>query len=203
MIELNFIKIYLIIVLILNLISIITPSIIIKKKGNDPHGTHEGTSILARLSGLSFFILILFIIMYIFFDTVIEAFWTFQWLVIDSITIIGIILVAIGLIIEIVAMINLGMNFRFELPKEQTELVVNGFYRVMRNPIVFALYLLVFGIFLMIPNILTLFLLILIVITFDAKVRGEEKFLSERFGKDYEEYKNRVGRYFPKFGKSK
>ena len=197
MIEIDFIKIYLLILIILHLISFIAPLIIIRKKGNDPHGIHQGNSILARLTPVSYFLLIIFIMVYIFFDTIIEVFWTFQWLAIDSIIIIGIIMVAIGSFIEIVATIRLGTNFRIELPREQTELIISGIYKLMRNPIAFSLYLFVFGIFLMIPNIFTLIILIMNVITFDAKVRNEEKFLSERFGKEYEAYKMKVGRYFP------
>ncbi len=197
MIELSFIKIYLISVIIVHLISFIAPLIIIRKKGNDPHGIHQGNSILARLTPVSYFLLIIFLVLYIFFDTIIEGFRTFQWLAIDSISIIGIIMVAIGSFIEIVATIRLGINFRIELPKEQTELVVSGIYRLMRNPIAFSLYLFVFGIFLMIPNLITLIIFIMNIITFNAKIRNEEKFLSERFGKDYEAYKMKVGRYFP------
>ncbi|MFX1442675.1 MAG: methyltransferase family protein [Promethearchaeota archaeon] len=201
---LNFIKIYLMIVIIVHLISFIAPLIVIKKKGNDPHGIHKGNSILARLTPVSYFLLIIFIMLYLFFDTIIEVFWTFQWLAIDSITIIGIIMVAIGSFIEIVATRRLGINFRIELPKEQTELVVNGIYRLMRNPIAFSLYLFVLGIFLMIPNVISLIIFIMIIMTFNAKVRNEENFLSERFGKDYEAYKMKVGRYFPiKFKKRK
>ena len=194
---LNFIKVYLIIVIILHLISFIAPLIIIRKKGNDPHGIHEGNSILARLTPVSYFLLIIFIFVYIFFDTVIKIFWTFQGLAINGITIIGIIMAAVGSIIEIVATMRLGINFRIEIPKEQTELVVDGIYRFMRNPIAFSLYLFVLGIFLMIPNVITLIIFIMNIITFDAKIRNEEKFLSERFGKDYEAYKMKVGRYFP------
>ena len=200
---LNFIKIYLIFVITVHLISFVAPLIIIRKRGNDPHGIHQGNSILARLTPVSYFLLLIFIMIYIFLDTIIDDFWTFKWLAIDSMTIIGIILVAIGSFLEIVATIRLGINFRIELPKEQTELVVNGIYRLMRNPIAFSLYLFVLGIFLILPNLLTLIVFIMNIITFDAKIRNEEKFLLERFGKDYEAYKMKVGRYFPiKFKKS-
>ena len=50
MIELIFIKFLLIAVIILFLIGIGIPMVTIKKKGKDPHGTHEGASLLTRLT---------------------------------------------------------------------------------------------------------------------------------------------------------
>ena len=67
----------------------------------------------------------------------------------------------------------------------------------MRNPIAFSLYLLVFGIFLLSPNVFTLIIVILTIITFDAKVNCEENYLQDQFGKDYEDYRKKVGRYLP------
>jgi len=175
----------------------IIPLIFVKKKGNDPHGTHEGTSSLARLSGLFFFLWIIIIILYIFFNDTIILFWTFNILSTDMLVIIGMTLVSIGFIFEILGTKELGENFRIELPKEETELVISGIYRVMRNPMVFSIYLSVIGTFFIVPNLLTLIILIFSIITFDAKARNEEKFLLNRFGRDYEEYKSKVGRYFP------
>ena len=197
MIELYYLQIFFLIVLILGILVFIIPLIFIKKKGNDPHGTHEGTSSLARLSGLFFFLWIIIIILFIFFNDTIILFWTFSILSTDMLVIIGMTLVSIGFIFEILGAKELGVNFRIELPKEETELITSGIYRVMRNPMVFSIYLSVIGTFFIVPNLLTLIILIFSIITFDAKARNEEKFLLNRFGKDYEEYKRKVGRYFP------
>ena len=67
----------------------------------------------------------------------------------------------------------------------------------MRNPVVFALYLMLIGSFLIIPNIILMFIVIVNIITFESKIRDEEKFLSKRFEKKYETYRNKVGRYLP------
>lgn len=47
------------------------------------------------------------------------------------------ILIIIGFVFEILKIKELGINFRIELPKGETELITSGLYRVMRNPIVF------------------------------------------------------------------
>ncbi len=197
MIELLYRKIFLLLVLILFSIGLMIPMIIIRRKGKDPHGTHMGYSILARLSSLTIFIWIINIGLFIFFYNLIELIWRFTFLSGDLFIIIGMISVAIGTIVEILGMYSLGINFRIELPKEETELITSGIYRVMRNPIAFGLYLIIIGTFLLIPNVLTLIITIANIIVFDAKVRDEEKFLLARFEKSYEDYQKKVGRYFP------
>ena len=67
----------------------------------------------------------------------------------------------------------------------------------MRNPIVMGVYLLVTGSFLIIPTIISLIFLIANILTFDSKVRDEEKFLAKRFGEKYKNYSTQVGRYLP------
>ena len=49
------IKTFLIIIIGLSLIGMFLPMIVIKKKGNDPHGTHEGASILTRMTPVTIF----------------------------------------------------------------------------------------------------------------------------------------------------
>ncbi len=72
----------------------------------------------------------------------------------------------------------------------------------MRHPIVFGIFILFIGNFLIIPNLFILIITIFNIITFNSKVRDEEKFLSTRFGDVYEDYKLKVRRYLPfKIGK--
>ena len=197
MIELLNIQIFLVIVLIFFLIGLMVPLIIIRRKGKDPHGTHKGYSIIARLSSATIFIWIINIVLFIFFYNLIELIWIFTFLSVDIFIIIGIISVTVGFIIEILGIQALGINFRIELPKEETELITSGIYKLMRNPIAFGLFLIIIGTFLLIPNVLTLIITIANIIVFDTKVRDEEKFLLARFGKTYEDYQRKVGRYFP------
>jgi len=196
-IELLNIQIFLVIVLIFFLIGLMVPLIIIRRKGKDPHGTHKGYSIIARLSSATIFIWIINIVLFIFFYNLIELIWIFTFLSVDIFIIIGIISVTVGFIIEILGIQALGINFRIELPKEETELITSGIYKLMRNPIAFGLFLIIIGTFLLIPNVLTLIITIANIIVFDTKVRDEEKFLLARFGKTYEDYQRKVGRYFP------
>lgn len=197
MIDSLFIKVFLIIVVLIFLIGLIIPFIVLKRRGIDAHGIHEGGSTLTRLTPVSIMIWLLYVIFYIIFGNSIIILWSFAIFMFDIIIITGMILIVISLIFNALAMIGLGMNFRLEIPKEETELIMKGIYRLMRNPVVFALYLMLIGSFLIIPNIILMFIVIVNIITFESKIRDEEKFLSKRFEKKYETYRNKVGRYLP------
>ena len=196
-IESNIVNFFLIIIIILFLIGVIIPMILIKKRGKDPHGTHDGFSTLSKLTFLSISFWIIYVLLKISFNEVWGNYWTFNILSIDFFIISGLIIIVLGFVFEVLGIISLGINFRIELPKEETELVTSGIYRVMRNPIVFGIFLLVIGTFLMIPDIFTLLSLVFNVATFNSKAIDEERFLLTRFGKKFEDYKSQVGRYFP------
>ena len=191
------IKVFFIIVIIFFLIGLFTPMVVIKKKGKDPHGTHKGASLLTRLTPFTIFTWLIFIIIFIINHKVILHFLPVEMLISDFFIIMGFIIIIIGLILDSWGTIALGTNFRIELPKEEISLITNGIYRVMRNPIVMGVYLLLFGSFLIIPTILSLIFFIANVLTFASKIRDEERFLTKRFGEEYKKYCAKVGRYFP------
>ena len=84
----------------------------------------------------------------------------------------------------------------FNPSKSTTKIVTEGSYRFSRNPLYFSLLLLLFGIavlmvslwlFCVIPILFTLFL-------FKA-VKPEERYLSQKFGKEYADYAAKVRRW--------
>ncbi|MFW9940442.1 MAG: methyltransferase family protein [Candidatus Thorarchaeota archaeon] len=168
-----------------------------KKSGNDPHGSHKGASILTHLSSVSIFSWLGLIITYIFFNNLIENLWPLNFLSSKALILTGMVSISVGFLFEIFGIIALGINFRIELPNEETELITSGIYRTMRNPIVFGIFLLVIGTFLIIPTVIVLLICIFNILTFNAKVIDEEKFLLRRFGEKYRYYRNKVGRYLP------
>ncbi|MFX1574985.1 MAG: methyltransferase family protein [Promethearchaeota archaeon] len=197
MIESLHIKIFFIISILLFLVGFFWPLILVKKSGKNPHGTHEGASILTRLSSVSIFLWLGFIILYLFLNNTLESFLQFDFLANDIIVLIGMVIVSIGFLFEILGIKALGINFRIELPTDETELITSGIYRQMRNPIVFGIFLLVIGSFLIIPTGITLIITIFNIITFNSKAITEEKYLLSKFGEAYRKYKNSVGRYLP------
>lgn len=197
MIESIFIKYFFIIIVVSFLIGMFAPMVIIKNKGSDPHGTHEGASLFTRLTPITIFSWLIYIIIFIINDSIILHFLAFELLISDVLIVSGIVIIFLGLLLDIWGTAALGTNFRIELPKEDTSLITTGIYRLMRNPIVMGVYLLITGSFLIIPTTISLILLIANIITFNSKVRDEEKFLAKRFGEKFEKYSEKVGKYLP------
>ncbi|UCG37004.1 MAG: isoprenylcysteine carboxylmethyltransferase family protein [Candidatus Bathyarchaeota archaeon] len=84
----------------------------------------------------------------------------------------------------------------WEMPENQ-RLVTGGPYRCVRHPSYLGYFLMFIGFSLIWPSLLTAFPLLAIPgyyhLTFE-----EERLLILRFGREYEEYQNRTGRFIPK-----
>ncbi|MFX1376220.1 MAG: methyltransferase family protein [Promethearchaeota archaeon] len=193
----NIIRAFFTTIIGLFIIGLCLPMIILKKKGKNPHGTHEGTSFLTKMTTITIFSWLFYIILYIVYGTPLLNFLDINFLISDYFTILGMIIITLGVILDFWGTVTLGTNFRIELPKEDTILITSGIYKLVRNPIVVGLYLLLFGSFLIISTIISLIFLIANIITFDSKIKDEENFLAKRFGENFRKYCKEVGRYFP------
>jgi protein-S-isoprenylcysteine O-methyltransferase Ste14 len=100
-----------------------------------------------------------------------------------------------GLLLTTVSLVNLGGSTRLGLPQEDTIFKTNGLYRFSRNPMYLGFDLLTLAsmIYSLNPGILSLGLYSLIIYHFI--ILGEERFLEQRFGKDYREYRRKTRRY--------
>ena len=79
-------------------------------------------------------------------------------------------------------------------------LVITGLYRYVRNPIYVAVSLLIFGQGLLLGSVSLLEYGLVVWLGFFAfVVLYEEPMLREEFGKEYEEYCARVGRWIPRW----
>ena len=110
---------------------------------------------------------------------------------------IGIILMILGDISFIAAVVTMKESWRAGIAEgDKTELVTNGIYRISRNPAFLGFYLVYIGIMLAFANIGLVIITVATIITFHMQILQEEAFLKSRFGKEYEDYMKRVGRYF-------
>ena len=100
-----------------------------------------------------------------------------------------------GLLLTTVSLVNLGRSTRLGLPQEDTVFTTNGLYRLSRNPMYLGFDLLTLAsmIYSLNPGIISLGLYSLII--YHLIVLGEEKFLEQRFGTDYQEYRRKTRRY--------
>lgn len=108
----------------------------------------------------------------------------------------GVILLLVSLVWTVVAQAQMGESWRIGIDQEhKTPLVRKGIFRFSRNPIFLGMMLTLLGLFLVIPNALTLLTFVIGVVLIQIQVRLEEEFLSRMHGEEYEEYKRRVRRW--------
>ena len=88
-----------------------------------------------------------------------------------------------------------------EVAPRTSQLMTDGPYGLCRNPMLAGIYLYDAGVLVWLWSALPLLVILVEVVLLTLQVRSEEKRLEQDFGKDYLNYKSRVGRFFPKKGK--
>ena len=88
-----------------------------------------------------------------------------------------------------------------EVAPRTNQLMTDGPYGLCRNPMLAGIYLYDAGVLVWLWSALPLLVFLVEVVLLTLQVRSEEKRLEQDFGKDYLDYKSRVGRYSPKKGK--
>lgn len=108
----------------------------------------------------------------------------------------GVILLLASLAWTILAQAQMGNSWRIGIDTEhRTELVRSGVFRISRNPIFVGMMLTLLGLFLVIPNVVTLVTLLVGVILIGIQVRLEEEYLTKTHGNEYIEYRHSVRRW--------
>lgn len=108
----------------------------------------------------------------------------------------GIIILLFGFFVMAVAHFNMGKEWRMGLDKNRNiNLVTSGLFGISRNPVYVGIIIQAFGVFLIIKSLVSLVLLILLLIAFVLVIYTEERFLEDKFGREYLSYKNKVRRF--------
>jgi protein-S-isoprenylcysteine O-methyltransferase Ste14 len=109
---------------------------------------------------------------------------------------IGVALVTFGLIIFVLAFVSFGDSWRvgFDV-KTPGALVTTGLFAVTRNPIYVFLDLWFLGIFLINGTLIFLIFAALAFAAIHWQILQEENFLTKLYGKSYQDYCDRTGRY--------
>jgi len=119
-----------------------------------------------------------------------------HWLERTWIKLTGILLLLISLLWTIFAQAQMGASWRIGIDTEhRTELVRSGVFRISRNPIFVGMMATLLGLFLTIPNVVTLITLLVGVILIGIQVRLEEEYLTRTHGDNYNEYRRNVRRW--------
>ncbi len=105
----------------------------------------------------------------------------------------------IGFLIIIIALLQLNKNLSpFPTPKSNSELIQIGLYKYIRHPIYTGIIISVFGFGLYTNSGYRIIIVLFLLILFYYKSSYEENLLLNKYP-DYFGYKNKVGRFFPKF----
>lgn len=105
------------------------------------------------------------------------------------------VLPAVGILITIISMINLGPSTRLGLPNEATSFRSNGLYKISRNPMYVGFNLITLSSMVFHRNIVIALLGIYSIVIYHFIILGEERFLLKAFGQEYQDYKSKVRRY--------
>lgn len=107
-----------------------------------------------------------------------------------------------GIALLVVAQLNLGASWRIGIEEGSSPgLVTSGLYRFCRNPIFFAILIMLAGYTLLLPTRLSLALLVGAFIGIRQQILTEEAYLSRTYGDTYRAYARHVGRFVPGIGK--
>jgi protein-S-isoprenylcysteine O-methyltransferase Ste14 len=115
---------------------------------------------------------------------------------------IAVALISLAALLEIISASTIGKSGRIHSPTEKTKLIKKGIYGISRNPIVVGMFLFGFGMLLLNPNLLSLFMMGLLLHGYNNKVDTEAQQLEEFFGDEWHKYCKQTGKYFPKIMRS-
>jgi protein-S-isoprenylcysteine O-methyltransferase Ste14 len=115
---------------------------------------------------------------------------------------VGIVLACGGVALTFGAQLAMGDAWRIGVdPEERTELVTDGPFGLVRNPIYSAMIPTVFGLVLMVPNVVAVAAFVALVTALELQVRlVEEPYLLKVHGEEYVSYATQVGRFVPGVG---
>lgn len=113
--------------------------------------------------------------------------------------IIGFFIGLFGDIVFLLSIICMKESWRAGIPStDKTKLVTNGIYKYSRNPAFLGFDLMYIGILLLNFNIVNMVFTIFAIVMLHLQILQEEKFMFERFGDEYQNYKSTVNRYIGK-----
>jgi protein-S-isoprenylcysteine O-methyltransferase Ste14 len=118
------------------------------------------------------------------------------YLEVNILRVIGLGLASIALVWIVLAQTQMGGSWRMGIDRNTTTaLVAHGLFSRSRNPIYLGMMLMLFGLFLGIPNAVSLLMFVLSYVLMQIQVRLEEDFMTQTHGEEYRSYCQRVRRW--------
>ncbi|WP_432146939.1 methyltransferase family protein [Streptomyces sp. bgisy084] len=115
----------------------------------------------------------------------------------------GLVLALAGIAVTLTAQSAMGASWRVGVDAaERTELVTDGLFAHVRNPVFTAMTCTAAGLVLMVPNLIAGLALVVLILAIELQVRVvEEPYLSGVHGSAYDAYTTRAGRFIPGIGR--
>lgn len=115
----------------------------------------------------------------------------------------GLVVAVLGVGLTLAAQISMGDSWRIGVDEdERTDMVTDGAFAIVRNPIFSAMVLTAIGLTAMVPNVVSVIGLVALVVALELQVRVvEEPYLAKVHGEPYEQYRRSVGRFLPRWGR--
>ena len=121
---------------------------------------------------------------------------SFGWIVIPGwLAWIAACLVFVGSLMLLISFFSMGKALKYGLPEEGTRLIINGIFRVSRNPLYLGLFIVNIASILFNPCLLNILVSGYCILSHTKLIHGEERFLEARFGEEWIAYKKKVRRY--------
>ena len=115
----------------------------------------------------------------------------------------GVVLVFLGIAITIGSQVSMGGSWRADVdPDTRLPLVTTGPFRLVRNPVFTGSAVTVVGLAFVVPNVVSLLMLVAFLAGLEIQVRlVEEPYLLRVHGEAYRAYAARTGRFVPGVGR--
>jgi len=133
----------------------------------------------------------------LFYPEGLQYFAPFHWLAIEALQYLGFAIIHLALFWIVVAQVQMSNSWRVGIDHSaRTELKTNGLFSVSRNPVFLGMLITLAGIFLILPNAITLLVFVVSTLLFQVQVRLEEEYLKNNHGESYVNYCKGTGRWF-------
>ncbi len=163
-----------------------------KKTGVNPFtfkNSDTAHDFVGRVFKLTFALVVLVVLVYALSPAAYAYLAPIRWLEHPWLQWIGVAFLIISLGWTIIAQAQMGEAWRIGIDTEhRTPLVQTGIFRISRNPIYIGIVITLSGLFLIIPNALTLLILILGLVLIGVQVRLEEEHVGKMYPQEYAEY---------------
>ena len=170
-----------------------------RKTGINPFtfkGSDTAHDFIGRVFKLTFAAVVLVVFVYALSPAAYTYLVPIQWLEHAMLKLIGVALLLLSLVWTVIAQSQMGEAWRIGIDSEHSApLVQTGLFRISRNPIYIGVVVTLLGLFLTIPNALTLLILALGLVLTGVQIRLEEEHLRRMYPIEYAEYSRRVRRW--------